>query len=788
MHFQCYALIKALVSSIPRKSLLGCARLLTQQTRFPRRFNQHYPCFSNRFQAAALVLVGCFLLMTGATAGWGFVQAQEQGAAERAEGNPVVAGVPGERHASLLRVALPLTSETESRILASLESFSGQARGVDRPIVILEFVAANPAAQAAGEQAPSIGQGTGFEKALSLARWLSGPKGSRIKSVGYVNQNLRGHGVLIALACEELVVLSDVELGLAGIDEPQLEPTVVQAYLDVAAKRGMIPLAAVRSMLDPAAPLVQLDLEGGGIEFTSVPDLESKGRPEGAWRERQLVPTNKLATFTGQEMRQWRWIAHAIAQPELLQAALKLSSPPKEKASFALPRHPALIQLRGVLHRRMVTRTIRAIDDAISNEGADLIFLEIDSPGGSFEESMRLAFHLAKISNDRAEVVAYVSGYARGDAALIPLAADLVYMAPEALLGTGGEASIRGEDIEQNKQTILEFASLAKRNPGDVVGLIYPSASVHEFFSADGRRERNVAGWVQEPDPNRPLWKKGQAVDFNNGIGVDRAIEMGIVADRDLDLASVATKFMVSELPMEKQTSRLERGVEWLASQRWLTFVLFLVGMICLSAEVNSPGLGVPGLISLVCFLFFFWINLFQGTIEWLEILLILGGVICLLAEIFVLPGFGIFGLAGLVMLAIGLLLAGQTFTFPTNSYQWGRSINGLGQMGFGVIVLAVVGFLLRNQLAKLPMVRWFALEHPTQDRFVVAMERMSEERQMLKGMYGTTTTRCNPYGKAILGDQLIDVVSQGGWIEENMPIEVLDVKDTHVIIRKRRI
>ena len=788
MHFQCYALIKALVSSIPRKSLLGCARLLTQQTRFPRRFNQHYPCFSNRFQAAALVLVGCFLLMTGATAGWGFVQAQEQGAAERAEGNPVVAGVPGERHASLLRVALPLTSETESRILASLESFSGQARGVDRPIVILEFVAANPAAQAAGEQAPSIGQGTSFEKALSLARWLSGPKGSRIKSVGYVNQNLRGHGVLIALACEELVVLSDVELGLAGIDEPQLEPTVVQAYLDVTAKRGMIPLAAVRSMLDPAAPLVQLDLEGGGIEFTSVPDLESKGRPEGAWRERQLVPTNKLATFTGQEMRQWRWIAHAIAQPELLQAALKLSSPPKEKASFALPRHPALIQLRGVLHRRMVTRTIRAIDDAISNEGADLIFLEIDSPGGSFEESMRLAFHLAKISNDRAEVVAYVSGYARGDAALIPLAADLVYMAPEALLGTGGEASIRGEDIEQNKQTILEFASLAKRNPGDVVGLIYPSASVHEFFSADGRRERNVAGWIQEPDPNRPLWKKGQAVDFNNGIGVDRAIEMGIVADRELDLASVATKFMVSELPMEKQTSRLERGVEWLASQRWLTFVLFLVGMICLSAEVNSPGLGVPGLISLVCFLFFFWINLFQGTIEWLEILLILGGVICLLAEIFVLPGFGIFGLAGLVMLAIGLLLAGQTFTFPTNSYQWGRSINGLGQMGFGVIVLAVVGFLLRNQLAKLPMVRWFALEHPTQDRFVVAMERMSEERQMLKGMYGTTTTRCNPYGKAILGDQLIDVVSQGGWIEENMPIEVLDVKDTHVIIRKRRI
>jgi membrane-bound ClpP family serine protease len=186
--------------------------------------------------------------------------------------------------------------------------------------------------------------------------------------------------------------------------------------------------------------------------------------------------------------------------------------------------------------------------------------------------------------------------------------------------------------------------------------------------------------------------------------------------------------------------------------------------------------------------LFFFWINLFQGTVEWLEILLILGGVICLLAEIFVLPGFGLFGVAGLALLAIGLLLAGQTFTFPTNTYQWGKSIYGLGQMGLGVILLAITGFAFRNQLARLPMIRWFALEHPTQDRFVVAMERLNEERHMLKGMYGTTMTRCNPYGKAYLGDQVVDVVSKGDWIDENMPIEVLDVKDTQVIVRKRRI
>ena len=261
-----------------------------------------------------------------------------------------------------------------------------------------------------------------------------------------------------------------------------------------------------------------------------------------------------------------------------------------------------------------------------------------------------------------------------------------------------------------------------------------------------------------------------------------------IAVDRAPELATVAQKFGVQELPMVKQTSKIDQAVEWLASQRWLSYVLFLVGVIALSAEFSSPGATLPGLVALVCFLLFFWMNLFQGTIEWLEILLILGGIVCLLAEIFILPGFGIFGVAGLMMLGIGLLLAGQTFTIPTNRYQWEQVVQGLGQMGFGILSLFGAAVLFRKQLAALPMVRWFAFEQPVQDKFVVAMERLHEDMQALKGRFGTTTTRCNPHGRAFLGDQVVDVVAKSGWIDEDMPIEVLDVKENQVIIQRRRI
>jgi membrane-bound serine protease (ClpP class) len=634
-----------------------------------------------------------------------------------------------------------------------------------------------------------MGQGSSFEKALTISRWLSGPKGNRVKSVGYIDSNLRGHAVLVALACEELVMLPDAEIGKAGIDEVQIDPTLQQAYLDIAARRGMFPEAAVRSMLDPSQRLVQLDLDGGGVEYTTLQQLESKPRPDGTWRERTLVPINQMASFKGQELSQpdRRWISQTVNQRELLGVALKLSGPIIERPTFSLPRKAVHLKLRGVLYPRLINRSIRAIDDAVNNQGADLILIQLDSPGGKLDDSIRLAYRLAEIPSDKAEVVVFVSEHARGDAALIALAGDALYMAPNAILGTGGEASINAVAIEQRKSNFIELAKLCNRLPGDLVGLANPDAIVHEFQAADGRQIRTVPEWVVD-DPARPLWAKGKAVDYRNGIGVDQAISMGIASGRGNDLGTVAQAFGVNELPMEKQTSRLEQAVEWLASQRWLSYVCFLVGLICLSAELSTPGVGIPGLMALVCFMIFFWMNLFQGTIEWLEILLIVAGIGCLLAEIFILPGFGVFGIAGLIMLASGLLLAGQTFTIPTNRYQLDKLVQGMGQLGFGVIVLFGAIVVFHKQIGRLPMFRWFALEHPMNDKFVVAMDRLDEDRQMLKGRFGTTMTRCNPYGKAILGNMVVDVVSKSGWIDEDMPIEVVEIKENQVLIRTRKI
>jgi membrane-bound ClpP family serine protease len=688
------------------------------------------------------------------------------------------------RQGTLVKLPLPLSAEAETRILASLESIASRSTGGDRPIVVLEFTSANGMA-ATNDVAGRLGRGTSFERALSVARWLSGTKGNRIRSVAYIPESIGGHAVLVALACEEIAIHPAAEIGLAGIDESTQEATIVQAYTETATRRGLFPAAAVRSMLDPAETLVKLELEGGGVEYATLPELERGLRPEKAWDEKQLVPSNQMGTFAGQELRSWRWVTYLVPDPNQLGPMLKLDTDVRERPAFAEPRKAMRSHIRGIVSPRQVDRTIRAIEDAVNNQQANLILIELDSPGGNLSESLRLAFYLANVPSDKAEVVVWISGQARGDASLIALAADTLYMSPEATLGNSGEASISPANIQKRKDNLLEFAKLSGRQPGDVVGCLCPEVPVFEFQAVNGRRLRAPENWLED-DAKLPLWAKGNEVNYREGIDAPRAVDLGLCSDRQPSLEGVGNQFGLESLPEEKQTNKTEQIVEWIASQRWLSMFLFMVGLMCLIAELNAPGVGVPGAIAVVCFLLFFWLNMFQGTVEWLEILLILGGVGFLAVEIFLLPGFGVFGIGGLIMLGLGLVLAGQTFVLPTNAYQTQRVIHGLGQLGF--VFFAILGLLVafRKQLAKTPIFRWFALQPPTSDRFLVKMDELNEERRSLLGSYGATVTRCNPFGKARIGDQIVDVMTEHAWIDEDSPIEVVAMKGQHLVIRQR--
>jgi len=688
---------------------------------------------------------------------------------------------------TIIPIEFPLSSAAEMRLTESLERIAIKANGLDRPLVVLEFTKNKQADLEASE----IGRNTPFERALGLARWLSGPRGSRIRSVAYLPQSICGHAVLVALSCEEIDIASDAEIGRAGIDESTQDTTIRQAYLDVAARRGAFPSAAVLSLLDSTESLVRVEFtdKNKPVEYITLTQLNDRiakqERTEDTADEIQMVPTNQMAFFSGQELRNWRWVAHTANDKGQLEQSLKLEKPMVNQALFEGERVAIRTHLSGIVSGRQVNRSIRAIEEGLNRAEVNLILLEIDSSGGNLVESLRLAQYLAEIPAERAEVVCFIDGSALGDAALIPLACDTILMQPKAKLGGAGEATISQAVCRDYREQIQLLAKTAGRSEGELLSLICQDIPIFEYNSFDGRKQLANPDWLID-DPVVPQWIQGERVSFPEGVGFEKANELGLTSESLSSLDAVGKRYGIEKLPDEIRTNRTEQFIEWLAGQAWLSMLLFMVGIICLSAELSAPGVGVAGIMSGVCFLLFFWIHLFQGTVEWLEILLILGGLVCLGLELFVLPGFGVFGIAGLIMLGTGLILAGQTFVIPTNDYQWQRTTQGVGQLGLMTLSLMGAAVLFRKQLAKLPMIRWFSLQPPAEDRELISLEQTKDDLRTFIGWNGLTVSRCNPSGKATIGERVFSVTSSGDWIDEETAIEVVEVQGTTLVVKPR--
>ena len=182
----------------------------------------------------------------------------------------------------------------------------------------------------------------------------------------------------------------------------------------------------------------------------------------------------------------------------------------------------------------------------------------------------------------------------------------------------------------------------------------------------------------------------------------------------------------------------------------------------------------------MVAFIIYFWSQYLHGTSGWLEVMLFLAGLFCLAAEIFVLPGFGVLGLGGGLLVIASLVLASQSFVLPANDYQirqlqW--SLLGILAAAVGV---AVMGILLRRWLPRAPVLRHVLLEPPAATDDAIEEDRAEE----LLGLEGTTTSRLAPAGKARIAGRLHDVTSDGQLIEPGAAVRVTEVRGGRVLVK----
>jgi membrane-bound serine protease (ClpP class) len=680
---------------------------------------------------------------------------------------PAVAAAAAE--VATVVVRLPITGNRDEQIEASiLRRLDRLGRGNERPLLILSFT------KPEGDQVAA----TDFGRALELARFLGSPRLDGVRTVAFVPDGVSGHALLPALACEEIVTGPDAVLGPATAEDPNVDDAMRAAYVQVAGRRRTVPPAVALALVDPQASLVQVSTDAG-VQLVAAADVAAI-RARAAVLAVEPIEPLPLA-LGGRRARELGIVRLLAATPAELARSLQID----ERAVLGDPSQDggwraAQVVVSGPITPDRVARVKQHLD-RLRAEGKNFVCLRIDSAGGSFDQSLLLAGHLAGFDSTLVRTVAYVPSQARGDAALIALACDELVMHPDAVLGGAGDGTMSERQADAVAFTWQNAVAKPRSRSWSLpVSLAVPGIEVLQATqAATGRTEYFSPGELDERD-DRDTWKTGAKV----GVGPIQ------LTGRSAESLGLATHLVDGPAAFAREYA-LADGMD-VAAPRWsdtlldalanpgLAWLLLFIGVTGLYIELHTPGVGLGGFVSMVAFIIYFWSQYLHGTAGWLEPLLFVAGLFCLAAEIFVLPGFGVLGLGGAVLVLVSLVLASQSFVLPTNDYQI-RQLQWtlIGSLGL-LVGVGVVGLLLRRWLPSIPLFRGIVLEPPAG-----AADSDDDDAALvsLVGREGVATTRLAPAGKARIDGRVIDVVSDG-FVEPGAAVTVVELRGTRVIVR----
>lgn len=685
-----------------------------------------------------------------------------------------------------VRIRLPITGAVDTSVKQVLRQMVAETpRNAERrPTIVLEFWA----------DAGTTGAGSEFERSLSLARFLTSGIMEPVRTVAFIPTAVTGHAVLPVLACEQIVMAEDAILGEAGKGEPAIGPTMRGGYAEISRSRRTIDEAIALGMLDPELEVSRVTTDSGVLYAwpDKLEEIQAERRDLRAIDP--VIPAGSYGLFRGDELREMGFVSHLASTHEELAQRLNLAPEQLEfDPSMGDDWRAMRIELKGPVTAQSVDRIIRDVQKQQDLHQANFLCLQIDSPGGDFAESMRLANFITDLDPSAMRTVAHVAREARGDAMLIAMACDHLVAAPTATLGGGGAVDFSNYESETILPPIQALSKLKGRDWSLLAACMVPEIEVFRYTRNEGEQTRYLCDeeyrQVVEEFGEAELegWTKGEAVALaGETLQLDgqQAESLGLVRYLVESLAQIEQLYSLTETPALIAPNWAFDLIDALASPQLASLLLFIGGF-ALLAELSSPGIGIGGFIAAVCYTLFFWSNFLHGTAEVLEILMFLLGIAFILVEVFVIPGFGIFGIGGAAMVLASLVLASQTFVVPRNEYQFEAFRQTMMMLTFAGIALIGSGFALRKYLGQIPLLNHIILAPPEGDEKEELVRRESlVDFEFLLGQRGVAQTQLTPSGKAMLDGVPYDVISEGELIEKGSPIEVLEIHGNRVIVR----
>ncbi len=387
--------------------------------------------------------------------------------------------------------------------------------------------------------------------------------------------------------------------------------------------------------------------------------------------------------------------------------------------------------------------------------GADLLLVRLNTYGGALDaaDSIRTALLRCPLPT-----VAYVDVNAASAGALIALACDSVYMSPAASMGSATVVNGAGEPMPEKYQSYMStiMRATAEHHGRKTVG-----------DSTVWRRDPAIAASMVNPEVSVSL-TASQAVDCGYADGIAPNLEAVLA---DLDMAGAEVSYYESTLTDDIM------GFLANAAVRAILVMLILGGIYM---EMHTPGLGFAAAVAAVATVLYFLPMFVGGNMPAWVLLCFIAGVVLIALEIFVVPGFGITGTAGIIAI-VAALVGGMLSNDAVTGFDFASLCRSLVIVGIGcLLAVGAVVYLTSSHGPKLLRKHTELMTELTVADGFVGVD-MSPARYV--GQMATTVTDMRPAGKIEIGSTVFDAVSTGPFIAAHKQVKVTKYENAQLYV-----
>ncbi len=399
----------------------------------------------------------------------------------------------------------------------------------------------------------------------------------------------------------------------------------------------------------------------------------------------------------------------------------------------------------------------KAINEA-ENQHADYILMTLNTYGGMLDAADSIR---TKILNAKPTTIVWINNNAASAGALISIACDSIYMREGASIGAATVVDEMGNKQMDKYQSYMRsmMRSTAESNHRDP---LIAEAMVDESVVVPG------------------ISDSAHILTFTAQEAMKNKYCEGIAENETMVLHQM---HITSYKIIEHQISFTDHIISFLLNP-FINSLLILMIFGGIYFEMKAPGLGLPSIVAIIGAILYFAPLYLDGLAANWEILIFVVGLILLALEIFVIPGFGIVGILGIIFVIAGLTLSlidNDMFHFHNNVF------DVIGKALFRVTITIIIGMVLAATLGG------SIFNFPVFNRMVLKSAQKSEhgysirqnEMQVLIGKEGVAISDLRPSGKVELEGNIYDAISDAEYILKNTPVVVSKVTGYSLRVKK---